>query len=260
ILESRLVLLATGGERQGFELATALGHRIVPPVPSLFTFHVADPRLAGLAGLSVPDAHVALPEWNLAQCGPVLITHWGVSGPAVIRLSAWAARALAEAGYRARLRINWLPALAADDLVRRLQAERSAHPQRQLAAHDPIGLLPARLWRRLVESCTPDSLTWAGASNRQLVQLVETLTRGEYRLAGKSKFKEEFVTAGGVALEEVDFRTMQSRVQPGLYLAGEALDVDGLTGGFNFQNAWTTGWIAAQACAASLARSGSESG
>ena len=251
--ECRLLLLASGGERQGFNLAAELGHEIVPPVPSLFSFHVTDPRLNGLAGVSVADVQVSLPDWNLSQRGPLLITHWGLSGPAVIRLSSWAARQLAEASYHALVRINWLPDLPAEAVDQRLRAERIAHPQRQIAAHNVFGALPERLWRQLAAHNTPDQLTWANLSNQQLVRLVSELVQGEFTMAGQTRFRDEFVTAGGVSLKQVDFRTMESRIRPGLFLAGEVLDIDGLTGGFNFQNAWTTGWIAGQACAKRLA-------
>lgn len=241
------VLLATGGSPQGHRWAAALGHTIEPPVPSLFTFTVDDPRLKDLPGVSVPRATVALTGTRLEQTGPVLITHWGLSGPAVLKLSAWAARELAQRRYRAELSIDWLPDLNGEQLRLRVSALRTELARRMVASSSPLGL-PARLWLRLAGAAGIGAeQRWTAVSNRQVAALVNELSRGAYPITGKSAFKEEFVTCGGVRLDEVAFRTMESRRCAGLYFAGEILDIDGVTGGFNFQSAWTTGWLAGQA-------------
>ena len=246
------VLLATGGNKSnaGFAIAAALGHAIEPPVPSLFTFHVADPRLEGLAGVAVEDAATAVPGTALAERGPLLVTHWGLSGPAVLKLSAWGARELHGRDYRFGLRVNWAPGLNPESARAALAAARAANPRKQIANWCPLGL-PLRLWERLVAAAgLPPGAPWAGAGNAALRALAAQVVEAEFAVAGKSLFKEEFVTCGGVRLAEVDFRTLQSRLVPGLHFAGEVLDVDGITGGFNFQAAWTTGWLAGRAMAA----------
>lgn len=243
-LACRSLLLTSGGERGGMELAASLGHRIVSPAPSLFTFKVDDPRLDGLQGVSVPDARLELLEARLQAHGPLLITHWGLSGPAVLRLSAWGARALFQANYHMALRVQW----AAPERAALLADMRAAHGRRRLASHSPFEEIPLRLWQRLANAAgITEEQVWASLTRKQQQHLTRELTAGLYQIKGKGPFKEEFVTCGGVALNEVDFRSMQSRVAPGLFLAGEVLDIDGLTGGFNFQNAWTTAWIAGHA-------------
>lgn len=246
------LLLATGGSPQGYRLARALGHTIVPPVPSLFTFNVRDPRLQDLAGVSVPNAHLRLQfaaKSQLEQSGPLLVTHWGLSGPAVLKLSAWGARLLNENHYRAQLRVNWLPSLKGDAVRLLLLQAKDEMPQRAIAAHCPFDL-PKRLWRSLVSDSGIDSTTrWAELSKQALHRLGQEISDGQFEVCGKGVFKDEFVTCGGVALKEVDFKRMESRLCPGLHLAGEILDIDGVTGGFNFQSAWTTAWIAGRAMA-----------
>jgi predicted Rossmann fold flavoprotein len=245
------ILLATGSSRQGHAWAAALGHSIEPPVPSLFTFTVDDPRLQGLAGISVQNAHVEIAGASLAQSGPLLITHWGLSGPAILKLSAWGARVLHDRHYRAQLLVDWLPEQREDDVHQELSAIKSHHARRLIAATSAFGL-PLRLWQRLSEAAGINrAQRWAEISRRQISALVDQLKRGSYAVRGKGEFKEEFVTCGGVRLNEVNFRTMESRLCPGLYFAGEILDIDGLTGGFNFQAAWTTGWLAGRARAQS---------
>lgn len=243
------LLLATGSNQQGYRWAAGLGHTIEPPVPSLFTFTLSDPRLAGLAGVSVPNVRLKVAGTKLEQSGPLLITHWGVSGPAVLKLSAWGARYLHDRQYKAALTINWLPAMSQDEVAQTLFQLKRERPRRQVADDHP-GLpgLPQRLWQRLVGAAgVPDTLRWADLSKKQLNRLTAELQQGQYQIEGKGVFKEEFVTCGGVRLGEVNFRTMESRHCPGLYLAGEILDIDGLTGGYNFQSAWTTGWLAGRA-------------
>ncbi|HWA85289.1 MAG TPA: NAD(P)/FAD-dependent oxidoreductase [Opitutus sp.] len=246
------VLIATGGNKAsaGFSIAAALGHEIVPPVPSLFTFHVDDPRLAGLAGLSVERAVATVAGTKLQAAGPALVTHWGLSGPAILRLSAWGARELAAAGYQFDLTVNFAPPRTREALAEELAAQRRANPRKQIATWNPVGL-PQRLWERLVAAAgIVTGTTWAQASNTALGALAGQVTAAAFGVKGKSLFKEEFVTCGGVKLSEVDFRTMESRLCPGLHFAGEVLDIDGVTGGFNFQSAWTTGWLAGRAMAA----------
>ncbi|MBD1861433.1 MULTISPECIES: NAD(P)/FAD-dependent oxidoreductase [Trichocoleus] len=244
------LLLTTGSSPQGYQLAKQLGHKVAPPVPSLFTFNVSDPRLHDLAGVSASSVRVRLRTSNdeqFEQSGPLLITHWGLSGPAVLKLSAWGARALHDSRYQGTLQINWLPQYKPEALREQLLAVKSQLPRKAIAPNCPV-LLPRRLWERLIASAgITETTRWAELSNKALNQLLQELTQGSYTVKGKGAFKEEFVTCGGVSLKEVDFKTMESRCCPRLYLAGEILDIDGVTGGFNFQSAWTTAWLAGQA-------------
>jgi predicted Rossmann fold flavoprotein len=245
------LLLATGGNRSsaGFTIAEKLGHTIEPLVPSLFTFHIDDARLIGLSGVSVENAVTRVAGTKLRTDGPLLITHWGLSGPAVLKLSAWGARELAAASYEFPLVVNWAPPHTRDSLVRELGDVRQKNPKKQIATWSPLAM-PQRLWERLVTSSgIPATTPWAQMGNAALATLATQLTAAELKVVGKSTFKEEFVTCGGVKLAEVDFKTMESRVCPGLHFAGEVLDIDGVTGGFNFQSAWTTSWLAGQAMA-----------
>lgn len=251
-LEARHLLLASGSSPGGYRLAEQLGHELVPPVPSLFTFKVADPALRELAGVSLPEVRLQLHSGGqkFQQTGPLLITHWGLSGPAVLKLSAWAARELQGDRYQAQLTVNWLPGWDGERLGQSLRASREQQPRRQLSSWRPVPL-PQRLWLYLLERQGIDpQRRWTETANRDLERLREGLHSDRYAISGKGEFKEEFVTAGGIRLQDVDFRRMESRLQPGLHFAGEVLDIDGITGGFNFQNAWTTGWLAGQAIAA----------
>jgi predicted Rossmann fold flavoprotein len=242
-------LLATGSNPQGYAWAAALGHSIELPVPSLFTFTVDDSRLHGLAGISVPKVRVKIEDTTLVQSGPLLVTHRGLSGPAILKLSAWGARLLHDRLYRAHLIIDWLPDHCDDDVRHNLQAIKSDQARRVMRSSSPLGL-PLRLWRRLVEAAgIGGEQRWAELSKHQIAALIDQLKRGVYEVSGRGKFREEFVTCGGVSLDEIDFKTMESRMCPGVYFAGEILDIDGLTGGFNFQAAWTTGWLAGRAMA-----------
>lgn len=250
ILRCDRILLATGSNPQGYAIVQALGHKIESPVPSLFTFNIPDPRLQDLAGISVNNAHLRLPEAGKTlkeQTGPLLITHWGLSGPAVLKLSAWGARFLHEHHYQTPLLVNWLPQYNEESLRQMLLAVKSQLPRRQVTTSCPVPI-PKRLWESLVASVGIGAEErWAEVSKKALNQLIQELIQGQYSIKGKGIFKEEFVTCGGVSLKEVDFKTMESRLVPGLYFAGEILDIDGVTGGFNFQSAWTTGWLAGQA-------------
>jgi len=248
-LHADRVILATGSNPQGWQWAAALGHTLEPPVPSLFTFTVKDPRLEGLSGVSVPQASVAIAGMKLSQSGALLITHWGLSGPAVLKLSAWGARALHDLNYQARLLVNWLPDLRGDEVLERLRQLRTRQKLKKAPGDYSFGL-PRRLWVRLAAvSGVLANKRWSEISNESLKKLAGELHEGVYLVSGKSVFKEEFVTCGGVRLDEMDFRTMESKRCPGLYIVGEALDIDGVTGGFNFQSAWTTGWLAGRAAA-----------
>jgi predicted Rossmann fold flavoprotein len=251
VLECDRLLLATGSNMGGYRIARSLGHQIEPPVPSLFTFNVADRGLRELAGVSVNPAHLRLltdSKTKLEQTGALLITHWGLSGPAVLKLSAWGARALHDCHYQAKLLVNWLPQLDRETLRSQILAVKAAQPKKAIASYRGVNVLPHRLWQYLIvrAGITPED-RWAGISNQAIEQLMREIARAEYLIQGKGVFKEEFVTCGGVNLKEVDFKTMQSRLVPGLYFAGEILDIDGVTGGFNFQSAWTTAWLAGQA-------------
>jgi predicted Rossmann fold flavoprotein len=250
------LLLATGSHPSGYAIAQSLGHEIIKPLPSLFTFNIVDPRLEGLAGLSSEFVKIKLVDSakkvdrNLEQTGAVLITHWGLSGPAVLKLSAWGARILGDRHYQANIQINWLPEFPTEVVRSQLTIAKTELAQRLITGHCVFKQIPKRLWQSLlVASAIDNSRRWADISKPQLNQLLIELTQGTYTITGKGIFKEEFVTCGGVNLKEVEFKTMESRKCSNLYLAGEILDIDGVTGGFNFQSAWTTGWLAGQAMA-----------
>ena len=250
ILKGDRVLIATGSNPMGYRWAKALGHQVQEPVPSLFTFNIKDPRLTDLAGIAVENVRVSLlnPEQKkLEQMGPLLITHWGVSGPAILKLSAWGARLLHDHKYQMPLIINWLPNYNRETLQAILLETKQSQPRKQILTVSPVEI-PKRLWQSLVTFIGIDSkMVWADLSKKALNNLLIELLQGEYLIRGKGVFKEEFVTCGGVNLSEINFKTMESKKCPGLFFAGEVLDIDGVTGGFNFQSAWTTGWLAGQA-------------
>ena len=242
------LLLATGSSPQGYALAKRLGHTIEPPVPSLFTFTVADPELRSLAGVAelAQVQLVVADQKPLEQTAPLLITHWGFSGPAVLKLSAWGARSLHDQHYQGRLQVHWLPGQSPDQIRQQLMAAKQQQGKRAIAATCPLAL-PRRLWQYLISRAAISAdQRWADLSKPQLHQLIQELTQSQHLVQGKGAFKDEFVTCGGVSLKQVDFKTMQSRLCPELYFCGEILDIDGVTGGFNFQSAWTTGWLAGQ--------------
>lgn len=248
------LLLATGSSLVGYKIVRELGHQIEPPVPSLFTFNILDQKLRELAGVSVNPAQLRLSaggKSQLQQTGALLITHWGLSGPAVLKLSAWGARVLHQNRYQATLLINWLPLMHQEQVREKVLAVKDEWGKKAIALHRGVDL-PHRLWQYIIARAgitTEDR--WAEISSKTLNQLVQELTQGQYLINGKGAFKEEFVTCGGVNLKEVNFKTMESRLVPGLYFAGEILDIDGVTGGFNFQSAWTTGYLAGIAMATS---------
>jgi predicted flavoprotein YhiN len=245
------VLLATGGCRAAAagQLAVGLGHQLESPVPSLFTFQIETPWLRALAGVSLAQAEVSIPAAKLRERGPLLLTHWGLSGPAILKMSAWGARALHTLNYQFKLLVNWLPQLSPEQITEGFQARRQSDGAK-LVVNVPLAPLTARLWEQLVLAAGLDRETrWAAVTRPQMHALGQQLTRAEFSVTGKSLNKDEFVTCGGVKLSEVNFQTMESRICPGLFFAGELLDIDGVTGGFNFQAAWTTGFIAGHAMA-----------
>lgn len=240
------LLMATGSSPKIYPLLEELGHSIVPLVPSLFTFNIPDSPFLDLAGIAISPVLIQLPEIKFEQMGPLLITHWGISGPAVLKLSAWAARELHARDYRTRVTINWLPSFSEEELRALLQKCKKEQGARQIGTESPVAL-PKQFWKRLLNLAgVKEEQRWAALSHKEMQSLIEQIRATSLEIEGKTTYKQEFVTCGGVALEEVNFKTMESRRCPGLYFAGEILNIDGITGGFNFQNAWTTGWIAGQ--------------
>ena len=253
-LTADFVCIASGGytKLSHFGWLQQLGHNVAEPVPSLFTFNMPGNAITQLMGVTVPEAHVKIAGSNLAAKGPLLITHWGMSGPAVLRLSAWGARQLATDNWQFAIIVNWLPEYNEHTLREHLQQLRFELATQKIVNRNPFNL-PQRLWQYLIEqSGIQEEKRWADVSAKEQNRLITNCCAQEFKVQGKTTFKEEFVTAGGIQLAEVDANTMQSKVVPHLYFAGEILDVDGITGGFNFQNAWTSGFIAAKAIAAKI--------
>ena len=241
------VLIATGGSANasGFEWLKDLGHEIIPPVPSLFTFNMPKNPIVQLMGVAVDQARIKILQSNFSGEGPLLITHWGMSGPAILKLSAQAARALAEMKYNFKIQICWLKEMKEDELRSDLQQLKKVFTVKMISNTNEFGL-PKRLWFFLLnKSGIEENTQWAQLSKEQLNKLLNNLLYDEYAVSGKTTFKEEFVTCGGVTLNDVDFKTMESKRMKGLYFAGEVLDIDAVTGGFNFQAAWSTGYVAA---------------
>ena len=246
------LLLATGGCRAAAagQLAVSLGHTLAPPVPSLFTFQIESPWLHSLAGVSLELAEVSVPAAKLRERGPLLVTHWGLSGPVILKMSAWGALTLHGLNYEFPLFVNWLPESNAEKIVREFRARRESAGAK-LLVNVPFFPLTARLWEQLVLAAgIARDTRWSALTRPQAQALAQQLTRTEFLVMGKSLNQDEFVTCGGVKLAEVNFKTMESKCCPGLFFAGELLDVDGITGGFNFQAAWTTGFIAGKAMVA----------
>lgn len=244
-LQTKKLLITTGSDRKALDIVQSLGHAVVEPVPSLFTFNIKDKRIHDLAGVSVEN--VTLKMDAISTRGALLITHWGLSGPAVLRLSAWGARELFERKYRAKLIVNWLDDYSFDKTLDILQRNKDwkENARRKVSSAPAFSQVPLRLWKQLAHFIGEKN--WGDVSKVELHKLATELTAGEFEIQGKRQFKEEFVTCGGVSLKEVDFKTMQSRVVENLFFAGEVLDIDGITGGFNFQSSWTTGWLAGNA-------------
>jgi hypothetical protein len=243
------VVMAAGSSKKVWELSKALRHSIISPVPSLFTFNIKDPRIKDLLGISVPNATVQLEDTNLEASGPLLITHWGMSGPAILKLSAFGARVLAEKNYEYQVQVNWL-SRPTHKIVNVLLNLKKKHSKKQVIVRSPFEEIPKRLWERFVLATTiKTTFNWADVSHEQIDALANQLTKSVYTAKGKSTFKEEFVTAGGVDLREINFKNFESKLQNNLFFVGEVLNIDAVTGGFNFQNAWTGGWLCAKALA-----------
>ena len=241
------LVMATGSNIKVWDLLKTVGHSIVNPVPSLFTFNIKDERINDLMGVSAEMVSVKVKDTQLKATGPLLITHWGMSGPAILRLSAWGARELFDKNYQFQLVINWTNDYVFDEVLEELMQQKQQHPKKTIFKH-PHYQLTHRLWQQLVKAAgISESTIWADVPKKQLVQLTEQLTQAHFQVNGKNTFKDEFVTAGGIDLKEVNFKTMQSKLHDNLYFTGEILNIDAITGGFNFQNAWTTGFLAAQA-------------
>ncbi len=240
------LILATGSSTNVWQQLANLGLDIHPPVPSLFTFNITDSRLEGLSGISFPEARVRVAKQKLEAAGPLLITHWGLSGPAILKLSSWGARELHDVHYQFEMLINYLGNQRDEETRRSLQAYKTDHPKRKISTH-PLFELPTRFWQQITSYCGIDEAQqFAELTKKQMNKLIEELIQGRYSVNGKSTFKEEFVTSGGVALHELDLSTFECKRFPNLFLAGEVVDIDALTGGFNFQACWSAGWILAE--------------
>lgn len=239
------IVMTTGSNPKIWEMLENLGHTIVPPVPSLFTFNIKDKRIQDLMGVSA-IAKVTVKNTKLTASGPLLITHWGMSGPGILRLSAWGARILNEKKYQFALQVNWLSDAKFEETENHLKELKLEHAKKIVARKSPFDF-PNRLWENLVVAAGIATDTkWADLTKNQIQNLTSQLTEGIFQVYGKSTFKDEFVTAGGVDLKEINFKTMESKLLQGLYFAGEIVNIDAITGGFNFQNAWTSGYIVSE--------------
>ncbi|MFZ1784541.1 MAG: NAD(P)/FAD-dependent oxidoreductase [Ferruginibacter sp.] len=249
VLSANFVCIASGGypKISQYSWLSNSEHEVEEPVPSLFTFNLPGNAVTALMGVAVENAQVKIPGSKFSESGPLLITHWGMSGPAVLKLSAWAARELWERRYEFAILVNWIPEFNENSLREKMQKLRFELAAQKIANRNPFGL-PNRLWEYLLaqSGVHPDG-RWADLPAKEQNKLIRNLCANEYFVKGKTTFKEEFVTAGGIQLTDIDFNTMESKKHSGLYFAGEVINVDGITGGYNFQNAWTTGWIAAKA-------------
>ena len=238
------LILATGSNPKIWEMLQTFGHAVVSPVPSLFTFNIKDARIKELPGVSA-EVSVKVKDTKLESQGPLLITHWGMSGPAILKLSAWGARILFDKKYQFTIYINWLNDLDADDCEKILKNLKLEYAKKSVSKKSPFELTN-RLWESLVLASGIEIETkWSDLNKNQLINLVNQLTNCSFQVNGKSIFKEEFVTAGGIELKEINFKTMQSKLHENLYFAGEIMNVDAVTGGYNFQNAWTSGFVIA---------------
>ncbi len=249
ILKANKLLIATGSSKKIWDVLKKNGLKIVHPVPSLFTFNIRDKRIKGLSGISMPNAEIEVANSELSSSGPLLITHWGLSGPAVLKLSAWGALELNDRAYHFPIMVNWIADKSYDEIYQAINEERHANPRKRIYTNTMFGL-PLRFWKSLIESAgIPEKSTWSDLSLNKVRAIAEELTMSVFQVTGKSTFKEEFVTAGGVDLLEIDFKKFESKKLTNLFIAGEALNIDAVTGGFNFQAAWTGGWIAGNAMA-----------
>lgn len=243
--QSQQVLFATGSSPAVWKLLKTHNYQIVEPVPSLFTFKIKSKLLDGLPGISVPDAEVKINDTKFRDNGPLLITHWGLSGPAVLKLSSWAARTLHEKFYKFQITINWCHQ-APDVVKHEIETIRQQHGKKSLVTLAPMQL-PKRLWQRMVTLLDLQNVNYASLSKKQINRIAEFICNCQLEVDGKSTFKDEFVTCGGVDTRQVNFKTMESKIDSGIFFAGEVLNIDAVTGGFNFQAAWTTAYVAAEA-------------
>ncbi len=240
------LVFATGSSRSGFDLIQTLGHTIEPLVPSLFTFNVPQSPYLDLSGISLQLVKITLENSTLSQTGPLLFTHWGFSGPCVLKLSAWSAKHLYDCNYQTKFFIDFCPDLSFEEKKKVFLECKSLHPRSFVHTENPFDL-PKKLWKRMVELVCIEDIRLGMLSKKAELSLLELVHKSTFELSGKTQYKEEFVTCGGVKRKEVDFKTMESKIVKGLYFTGEVLDIDGVTGGFNFQNAWTTAWICSDA-------------
>ena len=249
VFEADQLVIAAGSSKKVWELCETLDHSVIAPVPSLFTFNINDKRLVDLLGISVPNATVTITGTKLEASGPLLITHWGMSGPAVLKLSAFGARILADKNYQYNVAVNWL-SRPTDKVLNVLLNLKKKEPRKTVILKSPFTEVSRRLWERFVLFSDIDKTeNWADLNSAQLEKLANQLTKGIYNANGRTTFKDEFVTAGGVDLKEINFKRFESRKHSNLFFVGEVLNIDAVTGGFNFQNAWTGGFICAKALA-----------
>ncbi len=260
IFNSKAIFLGTGSSDAVWHIMSNLGHQIIPAVPSLFTFNIKDPVLHNLAGITVQNVSASVnldgvKKDKLTATGPILITHWGLSGPAILKLSAWGARILNEHNYKFELSINWLYPSTSNNVIEQINLFKSGiWAKKKVNSHSPFTQIPIRLWKYFTEKTLQNDIekNWADLNKKEINLLSEVLTSSIFKVNGKSTFKEEFVTAGGVSLKDVNLKTFESKITPGLFFAGEILDIDAITGGFNFQAAWTGGYLAGTAIANSI--------
>jgi predicted Rossmann fold flavoprotein len=244
MLEAKNVVLTTGSNPKMWKELETLGHSVIPAVPSLFTFNIKDARIKDLLGIAT-QASVKVVDTKLESNGPLLITHWGMSGPGILKLSAWGARILADKNYNFQIQVNWLDDVSKEDCLENIKDFKIELAKKTVQKNNPFEL-PKRLWHRIMNaSGIKEDMRWADLNKHQTEQLASQLTEAIFNVKGKSTFKEEFVTAGGIDLKEVNFKTFESKKQKNLYFAGEILNIDAITGGFNFQNAWTGSYIIA---------------
>lgn len=237
----KYLVMASGSSPFSWNILKSMGHQIVEPVPSLFTFNIKDSRLTGLMGVSVENVHIKILDSKLSASGPLLITHWGMSGPGILRLSAWGAKELAALKYQFMIEIDWTPQLTEEDFLKQKNDAGIKH-----IYANPLGGLPARLWKSMLSTTQIEETgRWADINKEEVNQIIETFKKSKFKVSGKSIFKEEFVTAGGVELKELNFKNFESKLWPNVYVLGEAINVDAITGGFNFQAAWTGAFLAA---------------
>ncbi|PHS51185.1 MAG: aminoacetone oxidase family FAD-binding enzyme [Lutibacter sp.] len=245
IFKADYLLIASGSNNKVWDILEGFGHKIIQPVPSLFTFNIQDKRLIDIPGISVPKASVKVLNSKLTEQGPLLITHWGLSGPGILKLSAWGALELYQKNYQFEIEVNWL-SKRTEVVVEILKSQKKKQAKKQVILRSVFEEIPKRLWYKFVEAAQiSETSQWAQMSNKQLENLTNILTKSNFKVHGKSTFKDEFVTAGGIDLKEIDFKRFESKLHKNLFFAGEILNIDAITGGFNFQNAWTGGWIVA---------------